>query len=217
MGADLASRQPPDQRSRHPSREEGLLERVRPVGRLPVPSLLPLAGGDEARERALRRSRQRQRVEPRRPRRDPAHGRARAELHRADEGRPPSPQHRHRTDGGRRRRQPSRRPGRRPRRVSERPPARGRRRRHRPPCVRGGLRRLPERAPRAAEPKPEQHARRRRRTETTGCSGSISPMSRRRSPATRRFPRPPWAVRRTTSGRGLHVESQAPSSLERTR
>ena len=53
--------------------------------------------------------------------------------------------------------------------------------------------------------------------ETTGCSAPTSPMSRRRSPATRRFPRPPWAVRRTTSGRGLHVQWQAPSSLERTR
>src|SRR6185503_13635800 len=28
-------------------------------------------------------------------------------------------------------------------------------------------------------------------------------MSRRRSPATRQFPRPPWAAHRTTSGRGL--------------
>ena len=216
MGADLAPRRAPDQRGSHTAREEGLLELDRPGRRHALPALLPLARGDQARERALRCSRQRQRDGSRRPRRHPPHRRARAELHRADEGRPPPAEHRHRADSGCGRGQPARRPGRRPRRLPERPQARGRHRRHRPARVRGGLRRLPATGCSGCRTGARTTCSATASTRTTGCSAPTSRMSRRRSQATRRFPRPPWAVRRTTSGRGLPV-GQAPSSLERTR
>ena len=123
-----------------PRGKKDLWNSTDPADDCPVPALLPLAGGRRSSRTRSTSLSTTPTSGPRRPRRDPAHGRARAELHRADEGRPAPPEHRHPADGGRRRRQPARRPGRRPRRVPERPPARGRRRRHRPARVRGGLR-----------------------------------------------------------------------------
>jgi hypothetical protein len=57
VGADLPARQPPDQRSRHSARPEGLLERHVPVGRQAVRQPLPQSGTHRSGESPLSRAR----------------------------------------------------------------------------------------------------------------------------------------------------------------